>query len=139
MPIRLNVVKQNGQGEQVVFDICQWNPVTGAIVHETVADMQRLLDECLAFGDLRVMELNNRMFEAYALAEYFEPGIWQQVIALFDILAGRQSAAMVKQRWDAIKEENLSLQNGRLEHYNAELQKAIDEGCVNPYDHKGCP
>lgn len=136
MPIRLNVVKQNGQGEQVVFDICQWNPVTGTIVHKTVADMQKLLDECLAFGDLRVMELNNRMFEAYQLAEYFEPSTWQRVIALFDILAGRQSAAMVKQRWDSIKEENAALAEGRQQHinnvgykpdhYNTELQCAID-------------
>ena len=126
MPIRLNVVKQNGQGEQVVFDICQWNPVTGIIVHETVEEMSRLLDECLAHGDLRVMELNNRMFEAYELAEYFEPGVWQQVIALFDILAGRQSAAVVKQRWDAVKEENAALHAGRLQHYKTEMEQAIN-------------
>ena len=126
MPIRLNVVKQNGQGEQVVFDICQWNPVTGDIVHKTVEEMSKLLDECLAFGDLRVMELNNRMFEAYQLAEYFEPGVWQKVISLFDILAGRQSAAMVKQRWDSIKEENDALEQARLDHYNAQLQEAMN-------------
>ncbi len=127
MPLRFNVVKQNGQGEQVVADVCQWNPVTGEIVHETVEDMLKLLDESLAFADLRVMELNQRMFEAYALAEYFEPGVWQQVIELFDVLAGRQSAALVKQRWDSIKEENAALHNGRVEHYNAEMRCTIEE------------
>lgn len=115
MPIRTAITKLSGQGEQIVVDVCQWNPVTGAIVHSTVDEMAQLMDQMLKFADARLEEMNLRMLEAYSLESYFEPGTWQQVIAILDILCGRQSASMVRQRWDSIKEENAALAQGRLD------------------------
>ena len=115
MPIRCAITKVSGQGEQIVVDVAQWNPVTGAIVHSTVDEMAQLMDQMLKFADARLEEMNLRMLEAYNLEGYFEPGTWQRVISILDILCGRQSAAMVRQRWDSIKEENAALAQGRID------------------------
>lgn len=121
MPIRTAITKVSGQGEQIVVDVCQWNPVTGAIVHSTVDEMAKLMDDMLRFADARLEEMNIRMLEAYSLESYFEPGTWQQVISILDILCGRQTAAMVCNRWGSIKEENAALAQGRAD---AELARA---------------
>ena len=51
MPIRTAITKVSGQGEQIVVDVCQWNPVTGVIVHQTVDEMASLMDDMLKFAD----------------------------------------------------------------------------------------
>lgn len=116
MPVRFAITKVSGQGEQLVVDICQWNPVTGAIVHKDISEMQKLLDESLRFCDLRLEEMNLRMLEAYDFESYFEPGVWQQVCSVLEIIAGRQTASQVISRWKSIKEENADLQRIREEH-----------------------
>ena len=126
MPIRTAITKVSGQGEQIVVDVCQWNPVTGVIVHETVDEMALLMDQMLKFADARLEEMNLRMLEAYSLESYFEPGTWQQVISILDILCGRQSAAMVKQRWDSIKEENAALAQGRADAKSAQKESTVE-------------
>lgn len=113
MPIRTAITKVSGQGEQIVVDVCQWNPVTGNIVHKTVDEMAELMDQMLKFADARLQEMNLRMLEAYNLESYFDSGTWQQVVSILDILCGRQDIVMVRQRWDAIKEENVALAQGR--------------------------
>ena len=130
MPIRTAITKVSGQGEQIVVDVCQWNPVTGAIVHSTVDEMAELMDSMLKFADARLEEMNLRMLEAYNLESYFEPGTWQQVIAILDILCGRQSAVMVKQRWDSIKEENAALEQGRLDAASFNTYNAAVNGDI---------
>lgn len=119
MPIRTAITKVSGQGEQIVVDVCQWNPVTGAIAHDSVDEMAQLMDDMLRFADARLEEMNMRMLEAYHLESYFDPGEWQKVISILDILSGRQSAAMVRQRWDSIREENADLQAQREAAYAA--------------------
>jgi len=109
------LTKATGQGEQIVIDVCQWNPVTGDIVHPEVADMQALFDEVLAQADVRLMDMNTRMLEAYELEQYFHPGVWSKVVALLDILAGRQDAGTVARRWQSEVEENAALEAGRLQ------------------------
>ena len=113
MPVRMAITKQSGQGEQLVIDVCQWNPVTGDIIHDNVSEMTELMDECLLTADERMHEMNMRMLHAYHFEEYFTPGVWQQVVAVLDVLAGRQSPAMVVSRWDSIKEENADLAAAR--------------------------
>ena len=114
MPVRMAITKVSGQGEQLVMDVCQWNPVTGDIVHDSVDEMQELMDQCLEDADDRLHEMNMRMLHAYNFEQYFTPGVWQQVVAVLDVLAGRQSPAAVVARWDSIKEENAELEAGRL-------------------------
>ena len=114
MPVRMAITKVSGQGEQLVMDVCQWNPVTGDIVHDSVDEMQELMDQCLEDADDRLHEMNMRMLHAYHFEQYFTPGVWQQVVAVLDVLAGRQSPAAVVARWDSIKEENADLEAGRL-------------------------
>lgn len=113
MPIRFQVNKETGQGEHIMAHVEQCNPVTGAVMHANVDEMAQVLDRALAFTDVRLHEMNMRHLEAYHLESYFEPGEWMKVLALFDILAGRTTAAMVKHRWDSIREENAALQAGR--------------------------
>lgn len=113
MPLRCAITKVSGQGEQLVVDVCQWNPVTGEILHKDISEMSELMEKALKFSDDRMYEMNMRMLEAYDFKEYFDPGVWQQVVALFDIISGRQDARLVKQRWDSVIEENQALQNGR--------------------------
>lgn len=127
MPIRTAITKVSAQGEQITVDVCQWNPVTGAIVHKDVGEMAQLMDTMLKFCDVRLEEMNLRMLEAYNLEEYFTPGEWQKVLSILGILGGQQSAAMVRQRWDAIREENHALEKERLQHYNEEMAQAIHE------------
>jgi len=119
MPVRMALTKATGQGEQIVIDVCQWNPVTGEIVHPRVADMQALFDEVLAQADVRLMEMNTRMLEAYGLETYFAPAIWSKIVALLDILAGRQDAGTVARRWQSEVEENAALEAGRLQAHEA--------------------
>ena len=113
MPLRFAITKATGQGEQFVIDICQWNPVTGDIVHLDINDMSKELDEAFRFADTRLLEMNTRMLEAYHFEEYFDTATWQKVVAILDILAGRQTAAIVRQRWDATQEENEALAKQR--------------------------
>jgi len=125
MPVRMAITKQSGQGEQLVIDVCQWNPVTGELVHDGVQEMEDLLSECLETADTRMHEMNMRMLHAYSFESYFEPGTWQQVVAVLDVLAGRQSPANVKHRWDSIKEENADLEAARQAAYAARQSNSV--------------
>lgn len=109
MPLRMAITKVSGQGEQIVVDVCQWNPVTGAIVHADIAEMSSLFDQALSFADLRLQDMNLRMLEAYDMQKYFDAENWQKVSQVLEILAGRVSAAQVVQRWEATIEENAEL------------------------------
>ena len=113
MPIRAQISKETAQGEQVLVHIEQCNPITGEVDYATIDDMAAALDKMLVFTDVRMHEMNLRMLEAYRLESYFDPGEWMKVAAILDILAGRQSAAQVKHRWDSIREENAALEEGR--------------------------
>ena len=117
MPVRFAITKVSGQGEQLVVDIAQWNPVTGEIIHKDIDDMVSLMDDALSMADDRLQEMNLRMLEAYQLESYFIPGEWQKVISILDILAGRQDALQVKRTWDSIREENAALEQAREDAY----------------------
>lgn len=116
MPLRMAITKQTAQGEQFVVDVCQWNPVTGEICHENMDELTQLADEALKLGDCRVLEMNTRMLEAYALEQYFTPAVWARVIAILDIFAGRQTADTVARRWQSEREETEELEQARMQH-----------------------
>lgn len=109
MPLRMAITKVSGQGEQIVVDVCQWNPVTGAIVHNNVAEISQIFNEALGFVDVRLLEMNLRMLESYNMRKYFDDANWQKVSQILEILAGRVDAAQVVQRWEATIEENAEL------------------------------
>lgn len=112
-----------GQGEQFVVDVCQWNPVTGEIMHADVAEMRTLANDMLQLSDIRMYEMNMRMFEAYGLEKHFDPGTWQRIVQLLDILAGRTDISTVLQRWEATKEENAALEAGRQAAHDASIKE----------------
>ena len=112
MPLRCAVTKASGQGEQLVLDVCQWNPVTGEIMH-TQDECVSMLDDAVKYADLRMMEMNTRLLEAYNLEQYFDPGVWQQICSILDVLAGRQTVDHLVRRWESIKEENEALKQQR--------------------------
>lgn len=107
------ITKATANGEQFVVDVCQWNPVTGDMVHDSVAEMTELAEGMLKLGDLRLLDMNTRMLEAYNLEKYFDPVTWARVVSILDILAGRQTAHTVVQRWQSEIEETAELEAGR--------------------------
>jgi hypothetical protein len=121
MPIRAAITRVTGQGEQFVVDVCQWNPVTGEIMHADVDEMRTLANDMLQLSDIRMYEMNMRMFEAYGLEKHFDAGTWQKILQLLDILAGRTDIAQVLQRWAATKEENAELEAGRRAAHEASI------------------
>ena len=134
MPIRMAITKVSGQGEQLVIDVSQWNGVTGEIVHKDISEMSDLFNQALAFADIRLQEMNMRMLEAYNLEVYFKPETWQKVVAILDILAGRQSVDTVLRRWQSEVEETADLEAGRLAAYNGSnngLEYTGDPLCDN--------
>lgn len=119
MPLRLAITKSTAQGETMVVDISQWNPVTGLMVHTSIEEMTALANAALALADVRMMDMNTRMLEAYALEQYFEPAIWARVVCVLDILAGRQTADTVARRWYSEVEETQALAAAREAHAGA--------------------
>jgi hypothetical protein len=126
MPIRAAITRVTGQGEQFVVDVCQWNPVTGEIMHADVDEMRTLANDMLQLSDIRMYEMNMRMFEAYGLEKHFDAGTWQKILQLLDILAGRTDIAQVLQRWEATREENAALEAGRKAAHE-EAQRRYEE------------
>ena len=121
------ITKASGQGEQLVVDVCQWNPVTGELLHN-IDEMSKLFEQALAFADVRLQEMNLRHLEAYELEKYFDQQAWQRVTAILDILAGRQSAQTVAQRWHSEVEETQVLAAMRQQHYDAQIAVINGEG-----------
>ena len=116
MPLRFVVTKSTAQGEQITAEVAQCDPVTGKVMHSD-DDLYVMLGEVNGLVDSRMTEMNVRMLEAYHLDKYFDRPTWQMIESILDILAGRQSAAMVVQRWDASREETEALERGRQEAY----------------------
>lgn len=119
MPIRFAVTKQSSLGEQIVADVCQWNPVTGDIVHSTVGQMKGLMEEALTLVDDRAAQMHQRMLAAYNMKQYCTGEEWMKFSAMLDVITGKMDPEFLVQRWEAIKEENAALQHGRdLAYHN---------------------
>ena len=114
MPIRYAVTRVTGQGEQVTTDVCQWNPVTGDIIHQTTEEMHKLLSEALSYADLRMHEMNLRALEGYNLQHYCSAETWGKIVDVIDVICGRQDGSNVARRWQAAIEETAELEAGRL-------------------------
>lgn len=113
MPFRLAITKVSAQGEQISIDIPSWNPVTGEIVHNNAEEMSALFNEAMALADTRLLEMNMRMLEARDVRKYFDDEHWMKLVAIFDVLAGRQDITTVVQRWEDTAEENRELAEAR--------------------------
>lgn len=128
MPARFAITKSTAQGETMVTDICQWNPVTGEICH-SIDEMTAMADEVLKLSDMRLLEMNTRVLEAESLEQYCTPEEWGKILSVIDVMCGRMSADLVKRRWQSALEETAELELGRLEALNS--IKNNDE-CLNP-------
>jgi len=115
--IRYVITKSTAQGEQLTVEVAQCNPVTGETEH-TREEVAELVDDAVAHADMRMIDMNLKMLEAYELEKHFDPHTWNKVISILDILAGRQTAAMVVQRWEASIEETQALADLRQEAYD---------------------
>ena len=127
MPIRMAITKQTAQGEQFVVDVCQWNPVTGEVLHG-ISEMSEMADEMLKLSDVRLVEMNTRMLEAYNLQQYCPPDAWTMVNDVLDVLAGRQSVDAVARRWQSRVEETRELEEIRRQAALAATADSIQWG-----------
>ncbi len=142
MPLRMAITKVSGQGEQLVVDVCQWNPVTGEIEHATIDEMSALFNQALQLADIRLYEMNMRTLEARGLKQYFLPEIWSRITCIFDIISGQVDVQTVVNRWQSEKEETEALEQGRIKaaltHLrpisNAELSNSQEPICTCAYD-----
>src|SRR5215813_10579114 len=113
MPARLVISKSTAQGENFTVELTQYNTITGEIVHKDVGELLELGNEVFKLADVRLMEMNMRMLEAYGLEKYFTGPVWNKIITIFDILAGRQNVDTVSRRWQSEVEETEALEEGR--------------------------
>jgi hypothetical protein len=116
----MQLQKETGTGEHLLVHIEQYNPITGEMVHEDIAEMAEVMEQALHYSDTRLHQMNMRHITAYQLESFFEPGEWLKVLSILDIIAGRVDAAIVRKRWESIREENAALTAAREE---AEAQR----------------
>lgn len=114
------ITKATAQGEQLVVDVCQWNPVSGDIVHDS-QELQKLFDEMCKFADVRVLEMNTRVIEAYDFRKYLTNEEWRKIGDILEVLSGRVNGSTVLARWQSVIEENEALLNGRMQAQQQEL------------------
>lgn len=112
MPVRMAITKTTGQGEQFVVDVCQWNPVTGEVLHN-VSELTELANNALSLADLRLLEMNTRMLEAYSLEKYCQPATWAKILSILEVMCGRVTVDTVARRWQSEIEETAELEAGR--------------------------
>lgn len=127
MPVRMQITKQTTNGEHCVVDVCQWNPVTGEIMHDSVGELCSLADEGFKLADTRALEMHVRMLEAYQLQQYCSPAEWSRIVSLLDIISGRDTASNVARRWQSEQEETAELEQARLEQALAHLNGDSDD------------
>jgi hypothetical protein len=113
MPLRMHITKATAQNETVVVDVCQWNPVTGEVLHD-LDEMNEMANEALKVADLRLLDMHTKMLEAESLEEYCTTEEWSKIISILDILSGRQTVDLVKRRWHSAREETADLEAARL-------------------------
>jgi hypothetical protein len=109
---KMTVMREMPGGGATTIEMVSYNPVTGNIV-STFDDIEEVYQEACRIIDVRHLEMNMRIIESSGMRKYFTPEEWQKVVCLFDILAGRTTAAAVVQRWEDIAEENRELEAAR--------------------------
>jgi hypothetical protein len=127
VPYRYVITKASGQGEQITAEVAQCDPVTGKVMHSDV-EMTKMLQHALSLTETRMAEMNVRMLEAYELSKYFSTDMWQRIKSILDILAGRQTAAMVANRWESEIEETRDLEAGRVAAYSNDYEAISPNG-----------
>lgn len=123
MPARIIISSQTASGEQVQIDVCQWNPVTGDIEHDSTDAMIDLGKEYMCIVDERKAEMHQRMLQGYGLRQYCTPEEWYKISCVLDIIAGHMDGETVARRWQSSIEENAALAEGREAAYAAEMQE----------------
>ena len=132
MPLRKAITKVNTQGEQIVVDVCQWNPITGEILH-TEQEFEAIFQDQLALVELRFYEMNMRSVEAYKLKEFCTPEEWAKVLDIAQWLGGMVELNSIASRWQAQKEENEDLARQRDEY--SSLLAASTAQCMEETDY----
>jgi len=109
---KMTVMREMPGGGATTIDMASYNPVTGNVI-STLDDLAEVYKEACRIIDIRHLEMNMRIIESSGMRKYFTPEEWQKVVSLFDILAGRTTAAQVIARWEDIAEENRELESSR--------------------------
>jgi hypothetical protein len=127
MPLRMAITKDVGGGEQVVVDVCQWNPVTGEIMHGDFTEMKALFEAALDMAEDRMQDMVLRIMETAQLRQYCTPEEWDKIVSVTDIIAGRVDAHQVAKRWHDTREENEMLAEGRRHAAEVVQQQFVAE------------
>lgn len=134
MPVRFAFTVNTAQNESFVGDACQWNPVTGEVMH-TIEQMKELAEEMLSIADKRIADMNMRVIEAAGIKEYCTPEEWSKMVSVFDIITGKQTADQVGRRLQSAAEETQALEQGRADAVSGQNTKmCIDCGVIYKSD-----
>lgn len=115
MSVKIQVVKQMLNGEQMVVDVLQCNAVTGEQDYANVSQMQDVMADALQFIDVRQEELTTRMLEAYGFQHHFDEVTWEKIRRILGVISGNEDPRYLLERWNAAKEENDALEREREE------------------------
>lgn len=129
MSLRYNIVKTTATGEQLIVDINQCNPITGAQDY-TKEELDALVEESIAFADARMIDMNMRMLEAYQLNQFMTEQELLKLKQVLEVLCGRMSPQQLLNRWQSAQEETAELEAGRLA-YAQQLESDAEEAFVN--------
>jgi|SRR5215471_2501250 len=116
---KMTVMREMPGGGATTIDMASYNPVTGNVI-SSLGDLEEVYQEACRLIDVRHLEMNMRILESSGMRKYFTPAEWQKVVCLFDILAGRTTAAQVIARWEDIAEENRELEAARVLRVNGD-------------------
>lgn len=131
MSVKMQVVVQTVQGEQIIIDVLQCNPITGEKEYSSVQDMHDAMNDALTLCDMRVYEMRQRGIAGYELQKSCPPEAWPYVLDILEFMGGRQDLDMISRRWQSRIEENEALQQIRL----AALQEQEVQELINGNGH----
>ena len=125
MPLDL-AVNINTAGCQLSAVVSSHNKVTGDKELE-LDQADELLNDAAHILETIKYSANIRMLEVYSFSEYFEPGVWQRVMQVLDVWAGRVEPGQVIANWQSIREENAALEADRQRYMENQMALGIQD------------
>ena len=88
--------------------------------------MLEMADGALKLADMRTLQDQTRMMEAYGLETECTAEEWSKIVSILDIVNGTQSADLVKRRWHSAREETADLEAARLAAQRDEIKMCAE-------------
>ena len=125
MPLDL-AVNINTAGCQLSAVVSSHNKVTGEIDY-TLEEADEALNTATSILEAIKYTANVRMLEVYNFGDYFEPGVWQRVMQVLEVWAGRIEPGQVIANWQSIREENAALEADRQRYMENQMALGIQD------------